>query len=155
MIYRKGFLVSKSFALANAQAQNIYGPLEAGYVLNLKTLADTLDNIANIPEEDLYKQFRTDNLPMQTQAIKSTFYHYNIYVPNIPSIGPVLLVNLQHIEQMNYTLSDIKKPEFVTMIADITEAVYESLNVSMEFHNGTSSNVAVIDMDEEYVSLIT
>lgn len=99
--------------------------------------------------------FREDNLPLQSQAIKTNFNGYNIYVPSSPSIGPALLVNLQHIAQMNYSLADLTKPLFFTSLASVTEAVYKTLRLGKTFHNGTSSNVAVIDTNEQYISLIT
>lgn len=46
---RNGFLVSKSLASANEQNHNLYGELSAGQILTLKTLGNTLENIANIP----------------------------------------------------------------------------------------------------------
>lgn len=33
--------------------------------------------------------------------------------------------------------------------------VYEEFNVSSKFHEGTSTNVAVMDLNDNYVSLVT
>lgn len=76
-------------------------------------------------------------------------------MPNTPSIGPLLLVNLQDIKKYNFTEKDADKPEFVYRIAETTQIIYDELNVTRKFHRGTSTNVAVIDLNDNYVSLVT
>lgn len=62
---------------------------------------------------------------------------------------------LQHIDHVNFTEADISKPEYVYRLGEIIQVAYAELNISSKFHQGTSSNVAVIDMSDNYVSIVT
>lgn len=76
-------------------------------------------------------------------------------MPNYPTSGPLLSVILQHIDRINFTEKDVSKPEYVHRLGEVTQIAYAELNVSSKFHQGTSSNVAVIDMSDNYVSVVT
>lgn len=90
----------------------------------------------------------------RNNAIKYTFDRFNIYVPNWPSGGPLLIMNLGYLSKMNFTNNDISETQF--KLAKLMLEMYEQLNITNDnFHQGTSSNVAVIDDDDIYVSLIT
>lgn len=89
------------------------------------------------------------------QAVRFAFDKYNIYVPSAPSAGSNLLANLQHVSEENFTTKDVGKPDYVSALAYIIGTNHYNFNVSGEFYNGTSSNVAVMDTNEQYVSLIT
>lgn len=53
LLLRNGYVVSKmlSHAVNRAKAQNLYGRLEPGQLLQHETLANTLEKIATIPEK--------------------------------------------------------------------------------------------------------
>lgn len=87
-------------------------------------------------------------------AIKYSFDNFNVYVPSSPSGGPLLLMNLKHLSELNFTNLDPSETQF--RLARLMLNMYEQLNITNDnFHQGTSSNVAVIDNDDIYVSLIT
>lgn len=90
-----------------------------------------------------------------SQAVKFTFNDYDVYIPNMPSIGPLLISNLKEIERYNFTKEDSAKPEYVYRLVATTQNTYAKQNISERFHEGTSSNVAVIDLNDYYVSLVT
>ncbi|CAH0552955.1 unnamed protein product [Brassicogethes aeneus] len=152
---KNGFLVQKSLAQAikTAKAEDIFGFLETGNALVLEKLGNTLKTIANIPENELYSYITLTNKPNLAQSIKTVFNNYDIYVPGSSSIGPSLIKNLEKIENLEH--SGVSSAEYIYRVADITENSYNDLNITTNFHLGTSSNVAVMDLDENYVSLIT
>lgn len=77
-----------------------------------------------------------------------------MFVPNWPSGGPLLLMNLKHLSELNFTNIDSSETQF--KLAKLMLDMYEQLNITTDnFHQGTASNVAVIDNDDIYVSLIT
>lgn len=94
------------------------------------------------------------NRPVHAEALRLTFNNYNIYVPGKPSVGPVLLENLKIMEEMGLSGSNFSKSEAPYEIARITNALYRNLDLDEQFHNGTSTNIGVIDLNENYVSLV-
>lgn len=142
-------------AIRNAKAEEMFGHLEAGQILQLEPLAHTLQIIADTPEEELYKYITYDNRPTFTEALKLTFMDYDVYIPNFPTAGPILSILLQHIEALNFSQTDTNKPIYMYRLGELTQAVYTELNISKKFHQGTSSNVAVMDMNDNYVSVVT
>ncbi|CAH1983301.1 unnamed protein product [Acanthoscelides obtectus] len=153
---RQGYLVSKMLvqAVSRAHAEDLYGPLEAGQILQHENLGKTLEKIADTTEKELYSHLNGINQPSHSSALKETFYGYNVYVPNT-STGLLLLHNLRQIEQLNVTKEDTERPAFVFNVAKTTQTVYLEEKVSNKFHEGTFSSVSVIDTDELYVSLVT
>lgn len=109
--------------------------------------------ITNI--SDLYKSIPEQNQPMESQSLGSTFKYYNIFVPGSSAIGVALLINLQHIDNINFTAENTVNPEYIYRLAEITETTYNDLNITTKFYHGTSSNVAVMDLNDLYVSLVT
>lgn len=83
------------------------------------------------------------------------FYDYIVYMPNILTAGPVLSSLLYNINNINITYNDSLKPEYVYRLAKEVQTVYKEYNVSNNFHQGTSSNVAVMDLNDNYVSVVT
>ncbi|XP_060527176.1 glutathione hydrolase 7-like isoform X2 [Cylas formicarius] len=156
---KNGYVVSKMLvqAVNKANAQHRYGRLEPGQLLSHQVLADTLATIANITKEDLYTNYiDSANEPVGSPAIKSTFYGYNIYVPGVETVGPALLDNLKEIEKYNFTdAAGAPVPQRFHALVDATLGTYKKFNLSTSFHQGTGSNVAVMDSDENYVSLVT
>lgn len=102
----------------------------------------------------LYNSIRDQGGPTRAQALKLKFRNYNVYVPDHQTSGPVLLINLHHIEYMNFTLKDTVNPEYIYRLAEITKITYSDLGVPQHFYQGTASNVAVMDLDDNYVSLV-
>lgn len=157
-------------AVARSKAEDLYGRLEAGQTLKLENLSKTLYKIANIPEDGKYNHiyciYKLTSLfvelysyiqqkqPILSQALKYTFNNYDIYVPNTP-VGSSLISNLGEIEKFNFTKEDSIKPEYVYRLLETTYNTYTEQNITEHFHEGTSSNVAVIDLNDYYVSLIT
>ncbi|RZB39904.1 G glu transpept domain containing protein [Asbolus verrucosus] len=142
-------------AVRRAKVEDLYGHLEAGQLLQLETLSNTLERIANIPEKELYAFITTSNQPSYSQALKLTFNDYDVYVPDSPSIGPIFLTNLQQLQNFNFTKTDTSRTEYVYRVAEVTQNVYNDFNVSSNFHQGTSTNIAVMDLDDNYVSFTT
>lgn len=101
----------------------------------------------------MYNHINKLSQPLHSKALKSNFSHYEIYVPNTPSIGPTFLTNLQQLEALNFSRNDSGKMEFTYRVAEITQTLYEKLNVSSKFHQGVSTNVAIMDLDDTYVAL--
>ncbi|XP_048524156.1 glutathione hydrolase 7 [Dendroctonus ponderosae] len=153
-IARNGYVVSKmlSQAINRAHAQDLYGRQEPGQLLQHETLANTLEKIGNIPEKELYSYIDSSNHPVQSQAVSSSFYNYDVFVPSLDTIGPVLLVNLREIEEFNFT--EVNTATTKRMI-ETTLRAYEEFNVTARFHEGTSTNIAVMDLDDDYVSFVT
>ncbi|KAJ8917180.1 hypothetical protein NQ315_012672 [Exocentrus adspersus] len=151
----RGYLISKQLvqAVTRSKAEHLYGRLEPGQILRLENLSKTLYRIADIPENELYT-FIQRKQPVLSQALKSSFNNYDVYVPNTP-IGPALVSNLKKMESFNFTEKDTAKPEYTYRLVEATQDTYAEYNISDRFHEGTSSNVAVIDMNDNYVSLVT
>lgn len=84
-----------------------------------------------------------------------TFNNFDIYAPNTPSVGPLFLTNMQQLEKFNFTKTDTLKNEYIYRVAQVTQKVYHYLNISGTYHQGTSTNIAVMDLDDNYVSFTT
>lgn len=158
-------------AVTRSKAQDLYGRLEAGQILKLENLSKALYKIANIPEDgkyiriscirkwlillfiELYSYIQKKQ-PNLSQALKYTFNNYDIYIPNTP-VGLSLISNLEEIEKFNFTKEDSIKPEYIYRLLEVTQNTYTEQNITEKFHEGTSSNVAVIDLNDYYVSLTT
>ncbi|XP_049820917.1 glutathione hydrolase 7 isoform X2 [Aethina tumida] len=155
-IARYGFRVQKVLlqAIKAAKLEDLFPRIENDQILVLEALAETLEKIANIPESELSSYITITNEPSHFEAVKSTFSNYDVFVPNIPSAGPSLLANLERIEKLNYS-NNISAAEYVYRIAESTEQIYSELNITSKFEEGTSSNIAVMDLHDNYVSLIT
>jgi gamma-glutamyltranspeptidase len=156
-VFRKGFLIPKMLvqAIREAKTEDLYGRLEAGQLLRLEALSNSLQQIADIPEKELYSRITKDNRPSYGPAVKLTFNEYDIYVPDAPSIGPAFLQNLRHLQTFNFTPSDTTLTEYVYRVAEVTQNLYDTLNLTSRFHEGTSTNVAAMDLDDTYASLTT
>lgn len=89
-----------------------------------------------------------------SESVGLTFYGYNIFVPYNSSLGTILLKNLQEIKVYNFTKNDILRPDYIYRIADITQKVVQEQNISAEYHEGSFSNIAVMDTHDNYVSLV-
>ncbi|KAK5650465.1 hypothetical protein RI129_001494 [Pyrocoelia pectoralis] len=156
---RSGFLVSRTLAssLLNYQGpNNIFGgTLEAGKKLTLKPLGDYLSIIGNTAEEDLYKHVSNTNELLESLAAVSKFKNYNIFVPATSEIGSTLMSNLQQLDHFNFSASELLKPSYVSTIAQVTKNGYDNLNTMGQYYEGTSSNVAVMDLNDFYVSIVT
>ncbi|XP_044757715.1 scoloptoxin SSD14-like [Coccinella septempunctata] len=154
---RDGFLVSKVLvqAVQLRKAVELFGHLEASQLIRVKKLPETMQSIAEVPENQLYSYIKPDNTPIETEAYKFTFNNYNIFVPNVPSIGPELAVVMKQIEKFKFTLEDTKKTRFFYKMAEIMQIVYRDFNIGLKFHEGVSANVVAVDKDDNYVSLIT
>jgi len=153
-IARRGFLVpnSLSIAIKLKRIETIFGSLQPGEIYSNPHLANTLENIANIPTDELYNFITLENTPFKSTAINLNFRGFNIFVPDGPSPGPELLQNLRRIAYLNVTSEDVKA-ELLYRVAEITQASYDSLNISSRFHEGKATNIAVMDKDDNYVSL--
>lgn len=89
-----------------------------------------------------------ENLPKVSEAVKTTFNNYNIFVPNIPQTSNILFENLFKIEAIRFNQTDVGSASYISRIAQEIERDYN------ELHEGTSSNVAVMDLNDLYVSFI-
>ncbi|KAL3277169.1 hypothetical protein HHI36_012521 [Cryptolaemus montrouzieri] len=154
---REGFLVSRVLvqSIQLRGAEDLFGRLEPSQLVKVEKLGETLQNIADITEKQFDSFISPDNSPVEIDAYKFQFKRHSIYVPNVPSIGPMLSILLQQIEKLNFTLEDSKSTLYHYKMGEITQIVYKDFQVGYKFHEGTSSNVAVVDKNENYVSLIT
>ncbi|KAI4458006.1 nucleophile aminohydrolase [Holotrichia oblita] len=57
-------------------------------------------------------------------------------------------------EEMKFTQKDIHGIDYIYNLANATLNTYNEYNFWSEFHQGTASNIAVMDLDDFYVSLI-
>lgn len=154
---RDGFLVSKVLvqAIQLKKAEELFGHLEASQLIKVKKLPETLQNIADISENQLYSYIKPDNSPVESEAYKFNFNNYNIFVPNVPSIGPQLALVMQQIEKFKFSLEDTKKARFFYKMAETMQIVYRDFQIGLTFHEGVSANVVAVDKDDNYVSLIS
>ncbi|XP_050309798.1 glutathione hydrolase 7-like [Anthonomus grandis grandis] len=152
-IARRGHKISNGFlkAMDQAKAHALFGRIDPDKPLKNENLAITLETIANITEKELYGYIDPAHQPIQMQAIKSSFHNYDVFVPASETIGSVLLVNLREIEEYNFTKVNT---EAVKRILDSTLKTYNEFKVTSRFHEGTSTNIAVMDMEDNYVSLV-
>lgn len=97
----------------------------------------------------------SSNKPSKEYAINSSFANYNVYVPNSPTIGPVLLATLNNIKKFNFTKDDTTKPEYTYRLAEIILNTYAELNITKRLYEVTASVVTVTDMQDNYVSIVT
>ncbi|ERL87238.1 hypothetical protein D910_04636 [Dendroctonus ponderosae] len=61
-------------------------------------------------------------------------------------------IHQQEIEEFNFT--EVNTATTKRMI-ETTLRAYEEFNVTARFHEGTSTNIAVMDLDDDYVSFVT
>lgn len=80
--------------------------------------------------------------------MKTTFNNYNIFVPNVPQTSNILFENLLKIEAIRFNQSDIGSASYISRIAQEIQTDFNDL------HEGTSSNIAVMDLNDLYVSFI-
>lgn len=70
-------------------------------------------------------------------------------------MGDILFFNLEHIRELNFTKNNINEIDYIFNLANITKTVYTKYNVLSRFHQSTISNIAVMDSNDLYVSLVT
>ncbi|KRT83161.1 hypothetical protein AMK59_4588, partial [Oryctes borbonicus] len=88
------------------------------------------------------------------ETTKRLFKNYNIFYPKSQNIGEVLLSNLENVRKSNVTEEEIGNVDYIYNLANITRNTYDEYNVWSQFHQGTVSNIAVIDLNDLYVSLV-
>lgn len=86
-------------------------------------------------------------------TLKVPFRNYNIFMPNFPASGPILSAVLRYMESNNVT--HVNTLDYIYYFPHIIRTVYEDFNITNTFHRGTSTNIAVMDLDDNYVSLVT
>ncbi|KAG5896486.1 hypothetical protein JTB14_005865 [Gonioctena quinquepunctata] len=150
---RQGYVVSPMLvkAIASSHAEDLYGRLEPGQLLQHEHLAESLDKIARLSENELYGFPNDENKPNNLEADQILFSNHHIYVPQGTTIGPLVGHTLGEIQ--NSTKRKSNKSEYIYNLAEISRNIQSLPGV--KFHEGTFSNVAVIDKDDNYVSLVT
>ncbi|KAK9751939.1 hypothetical protein QE152_g4621 [Popillia japonica] len=153
---RRGFLVSYQLAQAikKAKVKKLFKHVDAGERMILENLGDTLQRISEIPSKELYKVAKYPGKIVRRVATKKLFRNYNIFYPKAHNIGELLYFNLEHIEKMKFTQKDINGIDYIYNLANTTLNIYNEYNYWSEFHQGTASNIGVMDLDDLYVSLI-
>lgn len=58
----------------------------------------------------------------------------------------------REIEEFNFTEINTAT---IKRVIETTLKAYEEFNVTVRFHEGTSTNIAVMDLDDDYVSFVT
>ncbi|XP_050508200.1 glutathione hydrolase 7-like [Diabrotica virgifera virgifera] len=156
---RQGIKVTIQLAQAvtNSKQENIFGPLETGQYLLQNTLATTLERIANLSDTELHSLLRNFNETALTETVKVTkFKNFEIYVPqNDESVGQFLVDALNELEKMNLNDAVFADPSYAHELVDVIQ-YYQHENTTYNlFHEGTISDVAVMDAEDNYVSLVT
>lgn len=157
-IARNGFLISNNLALsaASTKAMSLFvGTLEAGQKLQMPRLSAYLQRIGNSSVKELYNYVHSLNIPMEYTSTVSQFKEYSVFVPENSEIALPLFANLQKINSTNVTIPDTAKPPHVLKFVEVTKRTYDEYKIVEKFYKGTSSNVAVMDLNDNYVSLIT
>ncbi|XP_023018202.2 glutathione hydrolase 7 isoform X2 [Leptinotarsa decemlineata] len=157
LLARQGYVVSPMLvkAITISKSEDLYGQLEPGQLLLQEYLAATLDKISSISEDELYNFLNEMNRPQITQANQVTFNKHYVFVPSSTSIGPLVGSALNKIAKLNFTKEESQQPEYLYHLADISKTMFIENQMDLKFHHGTFSNVAVIDKDDKYVSLVT
>lgn len=101
---------------------------------------------------EFYKNETSEMHSTFKEAVKTNFHNYNVFTSNHPSMGPLLSLILQYIDHSNMTHTE--NHEQIYYIPHIIQTIYGEYNVSEIFHEGTSTNIAVMDLEDNYVSLI-
>ncbi|XP_018328095.1 glutathione hydrolase 5 proenzyme-like [Agrilus planipennis] len=154
---RNGFKISSHLAIAVRflEAEKLFGVLKENNELKLEVLANTLEKFSSLTNDEIRNLIPRQNQPEITTTANMTFQYYNIFVPGGISEGPVLLHTLKRFQQENLTNSNSTiESEFIPKIAKINKMVHDELNMSDTFFKGTSTNVAVIDDNDLYISLV-
>lgn len=94
------------------------------------------------------------NLPSVSEGKKLKFSGYNVFVPNNHSMATMLPKTLHEIGEHNFTKRDSLKSEYIYRLAQITQRIHQQQNLSSKYHEGTFSNIAVMDTQDHYVSLV-
>ncbi|GJQ88092.1 hypothetical protein Trydic_g13104 [Trypoxylus dichotomus] len=129
---RRGFLVSKQLAQAikKAKVKKLFKEVEAGRLITLKNLANMLLDISELPPKDVYNLAKNYGVIKNQQSVKGTLKNYNIFYPKSQNI------------------------DYIYNLANISRHTYNEYNVWSQFHQGTISNIAVIDLNDLYVSFV-
>ncbi|XP_056643252.1 glutathione hydrolase 7-like isoform X2 [Diorhabda sublineata] len=158
---RNGILIPKQLVQAVAQTKNydVFGPLEAGQLLVQSDLATTLEHIANMSESVLHSYLEELNETALIETVIATkFMNFDIYVPQTDAtVGQFLVDALNIFQTMNLSETVFSDPVYAHELVDVVQYYqHKSENSTYRmFHEGTISNIAVMDTDDNYVSLVT
>ncbi|XP_057665530.1 uncharacterized protein LOC130899539 isoform X2 [Diorhabda carinulata] len=156
-----GILITKQLVQAVAQTKNydVFGPLEAGQLLVQSDLATTLEHIANMSESVLHSYLEELNETALIETVVATkFMNFDIYVPQTDAtVGQFLVDALNILQTMNLSETVFSDPVYAHELVDVVQYYqHKSENSTYRmFHEGTISNIAVMDTDDNYVSLVT
>lgn len=95
------------------------------------------------------------NMTKVYEAGKLKFMNYNVIMPNDSSLTPMMQRILQIIGQHNFTKDDTKKSDYIFRLIEVVQKVYQEQNSIMTYYEGTFSDVAVMDTEDNYVSVVT
>uniref|UniRef100_A0A6P7FM53 Glutathione hydrolase 5 proenzyme-like n=1 Tax=Diabrotica virgifera virgifera TaxID=50390 RepID=A0A6P7FM53_DIAVI len=112
---------------------------------------------ANLASVELHSLLRNFNETALTETVKVTkFKNFEIYVPqNDESVGQFLVDALNELEKMNLNDAVFADPSYAHELVDVIQ-YYQHENTTYNlFHEGTISDVAVMDAEDNYVSLVT
>lgn len=84
--------------------------------------------------------------------LKIKFENYDIYTTNGP--GFILENILNQVEYLNMTAYNTSTPKYLNKIVNIINTEYKKLNLLGKYYSGTSTNIAVMDTNDLYVSFI-
>lgn len=151
---RKGFIVPQGLVSAiQTVGENPFGiAMNPGLKISFPVLADYLDTVANQSSKDLSSSSSgASDAPFETkQAAAAQLGSFTLYTPpNQPAVAE-LVTALRAVLTANYTTGDKNNPEVVYRLAS---SLLQARAVGAV--DGTASNVAVIDRDDVYVSLVT
>ncbi|CAG9856985.1 unnamed protein product [Phyllotreta striolata] len=152
VLARKGAVASKMLtqAISESKLEDLFGRLEPGHIFKQENLTYTLEDIANTTESELYSYLEKINETSLTTSVvrKIEFARYNVFAPH----EDVFIEEaLREIGKTNYTERDVNSFDFISKTARLVESFHENGT----YHEGTISNVAVMDTDDVYVSLVT
>ncbi|CAH1119072.1 unnamed protein product [Phaedon cochleariae] len=153
---RKGYVVPKTLveAITLSKSEDLYGHLEAGQLKTHDDLAKTLDHIASMSENELLDSLKDLREPLTSEATKVKFGNFDVFLPNDNTSAALLAFALKELDSQNNSKLISTKEENIYRLAEITKNIFTT-NFSEPLHEGTVSNIAVIDKDENYVSMVT
>lgn len=171
---KQGFVVSKEFASEvskNTDNESLYGHLNAGDILKLNELADTLEAVARHGANVLYNGSLSRDVfhdetnvleeaeqlanyePLVYAAKELTFYGHKVYYPLHSTIIQSMIVTLAKLQISTDNASTIETQVRVAeaLIHSITIPLQKKQNVAEERYTG----IVAMDWEDTYVCIIT
>ncbi|XP_022920627.1 uncharacterized protein [Onthophagus taurus] len=145
----KGSFVSKQLqqAIKNAKLQKLFPSIQAGSKHKQKDLANFLKTTMDLP--DIYNQIKTFNQSLD-ESKRRSFKNYNVFVPD-DVYGDDFVTWLNKVEDLNDSEEIV---DFTYVLANLSIELFEHTKKERKLFGETTTNVAVMDQNDLYVSLV-